>query len=1264
MHTSERLRPYVPGFVVDWLGHHPGRRHRSVEGSLAFVDVSGFTRLTERLAQRGSVGAEEMTGLLDATFAELLGVAYSYGAWLVKWGGDAVLLLFQGDGHAARACTAAVEMRRSMDVVGRLRTSCGPVRLRVSTGVHSGSFDLFLVGSTHRELVITGPGATTTALLEAAAAAGQVAVSPETAAALPAGCVRVTDDGLLVVRRSPGAAGGFPLRASTGASVDLGSCLPALTRDHLLDGSDDAEHRLVTVAFVEFAGTDALLAEQGPGAVTAAVDGVVRTCQEAAVAHGVTFWETDISKDGGKVMLVGGAPGGTGADEDAVLAVARAAVATAGPLSVRAGVNSGRVFFGQFGPPYRRTMSVKGDAVNLAARLMGRAAPGLVLASAVTLSGARTAFELRELAPFLVKGKTQPVSAAVVGAPRAAEGTTPSDRVPLVGRDHELAQLAAEWDRACSGRLRVVTVVGEPGVGRTRLLEAVGSTVRTADGVVLSLRCDPYTATSAYLPVARALRRLLEVPDGAGAEVLRAAVARVAPELLVWLPLVGAVVGTDVEPTAEVAALDERFRVTRQHEVVSDLLRSLLPGPGLVEVDDAHLLDPSSASLLTALSQRCSDAPWLLLLSRRAGDTPPGQGETVELSPLNPEASLELLHLLTEDHPPAPHEAGAILQRAGGNPLFLSELAAGPRGAAGLPDSVEAVVAARIDRLAPHDRRLLRAASVLGTEVDHAVLAAVAARLDDEVDAGLLGRLDGLLVVAGPGRSRFRQALVQETAYEGLPYSRRAELHGHVGQVLVERWGARADDHADVLSLHFLRAQRYDPAWRWARLAADRARRAAAHAETAQLCARAVDAGRAAGRSNAELAEVLEALGDAHVGLGQFAAAAAAYNEARSRLRGRAVDTARVLRRSALCAERSGSYRSALRLLTAAQRALDGADGPAASRARAELAVARATVRHWQGRHADAVRECHRALPPAREVAADDVVAEALIWLDVSELMLGRGTGAPAREAYDLLGRRRDRPWLLGRCLNELGIRAYFAGAWDESARCYAACRAAFTQAGDAWAALMAQANEAEVLCDQGRVAEALPLLTEALRGSRAADSPGFTAFVLSLLGRTAARSGRSAEAFEHLHAARRQHEAIGEQEEVLAVDARLAEAALLAGDPAGALAAIDAMDPGHPGAAVVAPLQLRVRGLALACLGRTSAAVTALEEALAIARSRGAGHEVAFTLEAQRSVTGLPPALDAERASLLAGLGVVERASSPVIPRPRGPLRVPVTDR
>ncbi len=1256
MQIADRLRPYVPGFTVDWLRDSPDIRHRHVEGTLAFVDVSGFTKLTERLAARGKVGAEEMTGLLDGTFAALLGVAYDYGAWLVKWGGDAVLLLFQGEGHAARACTAALEMRTTMDVVGRLRTSCGPVRLRVSTGVHTGSFDMFLVGSSHHELVITGPGATTTAEQEASASAGQVAVSPATAAQLPPGLVRRREDGVLLLARSPGAAH-EPLRAARPGAVDLGSCLPALTRDYLLSGDDDAEHRLVGVAFVEFAGVDALLRDQGPGAATDAVDAVIRTCQEAAARHDVTFWETDISRDGGKVMLVAGAPVSTGSEQDALLAVAREVVDAGGVLPVRVGVNSGRVFFGQFGPPYRRTMSVKGDAVNLAARLMARAGPGEVLAAAQVVANARTAYAVVPLEPFLVKGKSHLIYACRVGAPRSATAGGTEHGV-LVARGQELDTLRAEWDLARHGQLRDCELVGEAGIGKSHLVHELA---RSLDATVVEVRCDPYTATTAYEPFRRVLRDLLGIaPDASRSDagaVLLTRLGALAPDLRSWAPLLATVVGAEVPVTTEVSALDERFRVRRQEEVTVDLLDRLLPAPTLLVVEDAHLLDPSSATLLRRLPELAESAPWLVVRCRREEGSDEHTGATgtrIDLLPLDLTASLALLHRLTDDNPLAAHEAETLVARSGGNPLFLTELATASQqsGPDELPTSVEGVVAARIDRLRPSDRRLLRAAAVVGRDVDLDVLLALCARVGEVADDGALARLGDFLAPAGARAFSFRQALVQETAYERLPYGRRVILHGHLGDVLVASAGDRADENASVLSLHFLRAQRHAEAGLYARLAGARALQAMAHAEAAELLQRALTASRQVPDVGEDLAPTWESLGDARYRLAQFTAAADAYGQAR-RLHPDGHERARLHHKTALCAERTGSYRQALRWLSSGLRLLGPApQGPSLALA-AEIGVARATVRHWQGRHLDAARECRRTIELATEAGSLDIVAETLVWLDVSELMLGEGDGTQARRALAVLQQLGDRPWQVGRCMNALGIRAYYAGDWDGALGYYRACSSSFTAAGDAWAASLAQANLAEILCDQGRLGEAEPLLQGALRAGRAAASPGFTAFVQSLLGRLDTKAGRHEQGLAHLAEARRQYDQIGEPDEVVAADARTAECLVLSGDPAGALALVDALEQRlpHPAVAAVEPLLLRVRGLALTATGRTDEAETALRAGLASARARNAPHEVAFTLDAlagwYRSIgVDVPELVRDEHTALTASLGIVEVAA------------------
>src|SRR5262249_33021648 len=137
---GDALAPYVPRLLVEWMREAPDSMHRAVAGTLAFVDISGFTTMTERLARHGRVGAEEGSDTLDACFARLLAGAYAEGAGLVKWGGDAVLLLFDGEDHAARACRGAGRMQRALRAMGPVPSTAGRVRLRMSVGVHTGTF--------------------------------------------------------------------------------------------------------------------------------------------------------------------------------------------------------------------------------------------------------------------------------------------------------------------------------------------------------------------------------------------------------------------------------------------------------------------------------------------------------------------------------------------------------------------------------------------------------------------------------------------------------------------------------------------------------------------------------------------------------------------------------------------------------------------------------------------------------------------------------------------------------------------------------------------------------------------------------------------------------------------------------------------------------------------------------------------------------------------------------------------------------------------
>ena len=596
--TSDRLTPYVPRVAIEWLRETPNARHKQIEGSLAFVDISGFTALTERLSKKGKVGAEEMNDLLNDCFTELLSVAYDQGAGVIKWGGDAVLLLFDGDEHEARACRGALDMQRTMRSVGKLRTSSGLVTLRMSVGIHSGAFDFFLVGDLHRELVITGPGASATVEMEAVAEAGEVAISPSTAAAIEPRCLGEKKGPAILLRRAPKVSSERSSPIGDVADLDLAQLLPLDIREHLIAGGGEAEHRPMTPAFIHFMGADELLAEEGPDALADALDFVMRSVQRAAHDHQVAFFETDIAPSGGKVMLMAGAPRSSGNDEERMLRAMRAVLDAGSPLPLRIGVNWGRIFVGDFGPPYRRAYSVKGDSVNLAARLMAKAEPGQLLTTDDVLERSRTRFDALALEPFQAKGKEELVQAYVVGSPLGLKERSAS--APLVGREDELAVLIEALDMARRYEGRIVELVAEPGMGKSRLIEELRA---TAEGVaVRSVQCEEYESATPYFTFRDLLRDLVgatgEQDSDAAERRLRLRVETSAPHLMPWLPLLGVPFGLELPDTPETALLGDEFRKSRLEEATRELLGMLLLEPTVLVFEDTHWMDDASADLL------------------------------------------------------------------------------------------------------------------------------------------------------------------------------------------------------------------------------------------------------------------------------------------------------------------------------------------------------------------------------------------------------------------------------------------------------------------------------------------------------------------------------------------------------------------------------------------------------------------------------------------------------------------------------------------
>ena len=1267
---GEILKPYVPRLLIEWSRAAPDASYQAREGSLAFVDISGFTALTERLARRGKIGAELLRDTLDGVFTSLLDEAYGWGAGLLKWGGDALLLLYDGPGHPERAARAAWEMQKTIDRVGRIRVAGGTVTLRMSVGITSGTIEFFVAGSVHRELLIVGPAATETVLTEGIADAGEVALSPALAALLDPSCVGKPKQGAFLLRAAPDAVAGRSPDVGVVEGLDVASCIPLAAREHVLLERSEPEHRMITATFFDLMQTDELLEALGPSAFAEALDERICSIQEAAGRYEVPFNVTDVSKGSVKVLLSAGAPSSTGHDEEQTLRLVRDVLDEPGTIPLRAGISSGRVFTGDFGPPYRRTYAVLGDAINTAARVMARAEAGQVLATDVVLERSRTTFATTPIEPFQAKGKAALVHASLVG-PIAGRRVERVAETPFVGRERELETLQAVLEDVKAGNGWTVEIAGPSGIGKTRLIHEL--TTAVPDVRVLQSTCEEYEASTPYFALRDPARDVLGLGrESTPAETerrLREVVAAADPELEPWVPLLGILLGLDLPPTPETSAIDERF----VREVLADVTLRLLvatlgASPLALVVEDAQFIDDSSSDLLHRLSQAARSLPHLLVIARTHPEGLWTDMEDAEqrylvfdLLPLSEREAAEILEIATDEEPLRPHEVEALARRSGGSPLFLVELLNVARSAGAmeaLPDSVEAVVTADIDRLSPSDRIVLRYASVLGVTFDEVLLGAM---LRDEIalDETLWNRLKGLVDRDADGLLRFRNSLVHDAAYEGLPFRRRRELHTRVAQAIEAR--ARVTslaDEAGLLSLHFFHADDPERAWEYSRIAGDHAKRVYANVEAATSYRRALHAARRfRGAADTDVAAVAESLGDVRYRLGEFEAAGDAYRASRRHLPADPVAESRLMLKHALCPWRLGRYPQALRWLTRAIHLVEGLENPPAICQRANLYAWKGAIRQKQGRPLEAIAWCRRAVEAAEASGAREALAQAFIVLDWAYATRGRLDEAVySRQAlpiYEELGNLERQ----ASTLNNLGQIAYYQGRWSESVDFSERAQHAWERAGDRWSASFAVVNRAEVLIDQGRLTEAEPLVKESLRIARASKSGSRIAEMARYYGTLMARLGRFAEARPLLAEAREEFEQAGERSEVLVTEARIAESLVFEDVPGEALdlaRSTLARARTFEGAFALVPTLERVRGLALLQLGRMAEARAALTESLDGARRDHADYDAALALDALAAVdrlAGEPSGpVERERDAIFARLGVV---ATPRIPLP-----------
>jgi class 3 adenylate cyclase/tetratricopeptide (TPR) repeat protein len=685
----------------------------------------------------------------------------------------------------------------------------------------------------------------------------------------------------------------------------------------------EGERKRVTVLFADLAGFTSLSESRDPEEMHALMDRFFQL-----VLNEVHRFEGTVNQFlGDGAMALFGAPV---ALEDAprravsaALAIQRGLAAVGeesasqrrAALALRIGIHSGHVVVGRIGDDLRMDYTAVGDTTNLAARLQQLAPPGEVLISEATQRLVAAFFEFEDLGLQSVRGKTEPVRAFRVAAERRVSGridaVAASGLTPLVGRDRELGELHAAFEAAREGHGRACFLVGDAGIGKSRLLYEFRTRLADEPHTWFEGRCASYGSTTAFQPIVDGLQRQSGIDDrddetGALAKLERG-VALQGEDLAWTLPFLQKLLSLPVGDPA-VEALDA---ITRRSETIRALhalfLRAAERQPLVFVIEDLHWIDAASEEFLEFLVDSIPAAKACVLLTHRAGYRHPFGDRSyhvrVALQSLSGGEMAAMAGALLESVELPAELRELIAKKAEGNPFFVEEVTkslledgvlrleggrvelARNLSEISVPDRIQDVLMARIDRLDDEPKRAIQMASVIGREFALRLLERI-------VEAGeavhaVVGELRALELIyqkaAHPELAfMFKHALTHDVAYESVLRKRRKALHRIVGSAIEELYADRLPEHYEALAHHFALADEWDRALLYHDRAAHKARDAYANRSAAEHFRRALAIADRLGDAvpQEHRRRLAEGLGDVSYFVNEFRASGSAYEQA------------------------------------------------------------------------------------------------------------------------------------------------------------------------------------------------------------------------------------------------------------------------------------------------------------------------------------------------------------------------------------------------